>query len=292
MMEKEYKKAKNAYEKYNLNDEYGIEDKVLKYINERIEKNKEQIEEIIKIYGKKEKYEEIEKVIKEEINKKTEYKKQVNLLKRVDGFVSAKYKVSIGVVAVECYEVLEIVRYIIRGIKTRNAIIISDIEYEEKDEKNLILLIIKEALKKYGIDENLIQIMPYEECEYEKCDKVIYTYDNKEKIDKKESNKLYIYVENEDLREEANKEYKIEKEKGNIVEIVDGNINEAIDRINREISIGAVIYTKEAKKGYKFVNLVKSKNVFVNSTLQNIEEMEKSNDELLRYKKIMYELNI
>ena len=41
---------------------------------------------------------------------------------------------------------------------------------------------------------------------------------------------------------------------------------------------------------YKFVNMVRSKNVFVNATLLNSELVEKSSNELLMNKKIMYEL--
>ena len=69
-------------------------------------------------------------------------------------------------------------------------------------------------------------------------------------------------------------------------------MQEAIDKINKEISQGAVIYTKEGKKGYRFINLVRSKNVYVNTTLENIEKVEKSKEELLINKKIMYELKI
>ena len=69
-------------------------------------------------------------------------------------------------------------------------------------------------------------------------------------------------------------------------------MEEAIEKINKEISQGAVIYTKEGKKGYRFINLVRSRNVHVNTTLENIEKVEKSKEELLINKKIMYELKI
>ena len=47
MMEREYKKAKEAFETYNLNSEYEIAQNVLKYIYERIIKNKSEIEKIL-----------------------------------------------------------------------------------------------------------------------------------------------------------------------------------------------------------------------------------------------------
>ena len=74
------------------------------------------------------------------------------------------------------------------------------------------------------------------------------------------------------------------------VEIVKGNIEEVINKINTKISKGTVIYTQDPQKGYRYINLVRSENVFVNASLCNIEKMEESQDELLMNKKIMYEL--
>lgn len=290
MMEVEYKNAKNAYENYNLNNEYKLSEKILEYVKERIEKNKSEIEKIIRIYKRNFTYEDLKKVIDEEIEEGIEYKKQINLLKRDDNFVSAKYLNAIGIVGVECYDVLDTVKYMIRAIKTRNAIILSDVEYDETDEKHLILMIIEESLNKFNIKKELIQIIPYEECDYDKCDKVIFTYSGKKTLEKKYENKFYIYVEEKDFIKEAKIEYDEERKRGRVVELVGEDIDSAIDKINECVSEGAVIYTKNSDIAYKFVNLVKSKNVFVNATLLNSELVEKSSNELLMNKKIMYEL--
>ena len=177
MMEREYEKAKEAFETYNLNSEYEIMQNVLKYIYERIIKNKLEIEKILDLCKSKYTYEDIIKKVKEVLSEKIEYKSQVNVTRRDDGFLSAIYKTAIGVVAVECFDLLESIKYMLEAIKTRNSIILSDIEYKEDDEKHLLLLIIHEALSKFNINNNIIQILPYEECDYEKCDKVIYTYE-------------------------------------------------------------------------------------------------------------------
>jgi hypothetical protein len=106
----------------------------------------------------------------------------------------------VGVIAVEAYDTLEVIKYFIRAIKSRNAIVISDIEYDDTSIKFLILEIIKEALTKFGIDKNLIMILPYEECYYDYFDRVIFTYDkygkflSKLKIQEKESPNKYIYI--------------------------------------------------------------------------------------------------
>lgn len=290
MMEKEYKKAREAYNQYNLNTEYKIEEKILKYIGERIRENQKEIQEMLKIEKSELTYENIKEEIEKEIKKKSEYKNQIVLKKGQNNFVSTIYKTSIGVIAIEVYELIESIRYMIKAIKSRNAVIIADVEYEEKDVKGIILLIIREAIKKFGINEDIIQRLPYEEVDYEKCDKVIYTYTNKKAMDKEKTKKLYVYVEDERLENEARKEYERLLENNEEVEIVKGNIEEVINKINTKISKGTVIYTQDPQKGYRYINLVRSENVFVNASLCNIEKMEESQDELLMNKKIMYEL--
>ncbi len=288
MMEKEYYKAKLAYENYNLNTEYKLTENILKYIKEKA--NQKEIEQLLKIFKREYTYDDIEKVLQSEISKNNiKYKKQFTMKRRLDNFISAVYTVSVGVVAVECYDLLECVKYMIKAIKTRNSIIISDVEYEEKDDKNLILLIVQEALRKFNVDCNIIQILPYEECDYDKCDRVIYTYENKANRKKCETEKRYIYLQDETFSKEANDEYELEKKSGRDVELIEGNMSKVIDTINENINYGAVIYTKDSKIGYRFMNLVRSKNVFVNSTLENAEEVEASDDDLLMNKKIMYE---
>ena len=50
---------------------------------------------------------------------------------------------------VETTNILSVLEYFIKGIKSRNSITISDIEYKENDLKNAVLLIFKNALEKY-----------------------------------------------------------------------------------------------------------------------------------------------
>ena len=290
MMEKEYNKAKVAYQKFNLDTEYGKIDKVLEYTKKRIEANENEIREIIRINNEEESYERIIEAIREEVNTKTEYKAQVILKKREDNFVSSIYKTSVGIVGVECFNTIESIKYMLRGIKNKDAIILSDIEYKEKDVKALILEIIKEALVKFDIDENLITRLPYEEVDYTKCDKVICTYNNKNERKKEEINSVYIYIEDESLKSAAYNDYEYQKNNQKDIEILYGDIDEVIDRINEKEAIGAVIYTKDSKVAYKFINLVRAKNVFANTSIDYMENVDSCDNKLLMNKKIMYEL--
>src|SRR5699024_1959776 len=70
-------------------------------------------------------------------------------------------------------------------------------------------------------------------------------------------------------------------------EFLKGNIDEVIEKINSSYSEGAVIYTANPEIAYKFINLVKSKNVMVNASLQNIQDTKKSPDEMYVYKNMI-----
>ena len=280
-------KLRKATNNYRLNNSYEITENLLKYIQERIIANKSEIEELIKLKKEKYKYEEIKKAVDEEIKKKIKYKDYRRMYINKDKFISTMLLMPIGVIAVEAFDTIEVIKYFIKAIKSRNSIAISDVEYDEQSVKFLILEIFKEALKKFGIDQNLIMILPYEECFYKYFDKVIYTYDETGKTlienrydNKEESDQKYIYIEDNELEENA-------KRDNTDGEIVYGNIEEVIEKINTTYSQGAVIYTKNSQMAYKFINLVHSKNVMVNTSLQNVEDIKKSANEMYEYKKII-----
>ncbi len=280
-------KLRKATNNYRLNNSYEITENLLKYIQERIIANKSEIEELIKLKKEKYKYEEIKNAVDKEIKKKIKYKDYRRMYINKDKFISTMLLMPIGVIAVEAFDTIEVIKYFIKAIKSRNSIAISDVEYDEQSVKFLILEIFKEALKKFGIDQNLIMILPYEECFYKYFDKVIYTYDETGKTlienrydNKEESEQKYIYIEDNELEENA-------KRDNTDGEIVYGNIEEVIEKINTTYSQGAVIYTKNSQMAYKFINLVHSKNVMVNTSLQNVEDIKKTANEMYEYKKII-----
>ena len=286
-MRENVSKLRKATNDYRLNNSYEMTEDILKYIQERIRANKNEIEELIELKEEKYKYEEIKNAIDEEIEKEIKYKNYRRMYINKEKFISTSLLMPIGVIAVEAFDTIEVIRYFIRAIKSRNSIAISDVEYDEQSVKFLILEILQEALKKFGIDQNLIMILPYEECFYKYFDKVIYTYDKtgeklvENKYDNKdESEQKYIYIEDERLEE-------IAKRDNTNGEIVYGDIEEVIEKINTTYSQGATIYTSDSKIAYKFINLVHSKNVMVNTSLQNIKDTRKSSNEMYEYKNII-----
>lgn len=289
MMKDNIKKLRKASEGYILNNKEGLTEKTLEYIQNRIKENEEEIKKLIELKKEKITYEDIEKAIVEEIEKNEECKSYSNLLINKDKFLSVEIKMPVGIIAVEAYETIDVIKYYIKAIISRNAIAISDVEYEENNLKALILIIIQEALKKFEIDENLIILLPYEECFYEEFDETIYTYEKNGKkiqgieVEKKEhKEKMYVYIEEASLRTEALKNTN--------AEVMEGNIENIIEKLNKEKVKAVTMYTKDTQKAFEFINLVNAENIFINTSLENVENVEKSKNILYENRKIIIPL--
>lgn len=276
----------DAYYIYNLNDNLDLPNIILKYLRDRIETNKNEIEKIISIFEIDIKIEQIIDIINDEINISPKSIGKTIIDK--NGFMFAQVLVPIGLIAVRTYSSIEAIKYWVRAIKTRNVIVVSTKNYNEHSLESLILIIIKEALKKFNLNENLVSYISEEECQYELFDKVIYTYGKNgdifqnletqdiSKLDKN-AKKDYMYIEDESFKTEA------QKNKDAI--FLTGDIDDVISKIRN--SNTAVIYTKDSNKAYKFINLVNANNVFVNTNIQNASDTLISEDELYRYKNII-----
>lgn len=279
-MKNEIKSLEEAYKKYVLDNRVDIENSIIKYIMERLKVNKTEIENIIELNKKTIKYEDILDSVQEILDYEIESYHKTIINKQ--GFMFSQVLVPEGIIAVEAYEPLEIIKYWIKAIKTRNAIAISSVEYDETSIEALILIIIKEALSKYNLDENLIMYIPFEECFYEYFDKIIYTYNEngeaeKKKINEEQEEKMYVYIEDEFFRQEA--------EQNSGAEIIEDEMNEVLKKIKGAKC--ASIYTQNSEKAFQFINLADCKNVFVNTSVENAIQPIQSDDELFKYKNII-----
>lgn len=289
MTDKDMRLFKIAYKKYNLDARENIDEEILKYIYTRIIANKDIIDEMIKIAKEKISFEDIIKIFEQENKKQSKYKQEKALIKKENGFIFATYTTSVGVVAIETSDTLKVLKYFIEAIKTRNSIIISDIEFSEENVKSMLLIIFCEAISKFKLDSNLISIIPYEECDYSKFDKVIY--ENKIVDKRYEKDEYYIYLEDNYFEKEVEEEKEILKNNKKNVKVLRKNIEETIELINQNKPFAVSIYTRNSKIGYEFINLIHSKNVFVNSTLMNAIETENIENEFYMKKNIMYQLD-
>lgn len=281
-------KSKNAFENYNLNTESEIAEDIYNFIRERIIANKHEIEELTLINKEEMSYYKILEIMDDEEIDLENYKK-TNIMKKIDdNFLFAQYQVPVGVIGIFANNLEVAIKNIFKAITTRNSIILIEENYDKYSIENLVLLIVKESLKKFGVDDNIIQIVNKKDTDEDVLKQFDLVITNEGKIVKKEyKNKVYIYIEDNYFEDIAKKE--VEKLFGKEVELLTGNFEKAIEKINQNVNFGANIYTKNRKQGYRFVNLVKSKNVFFNATVLNAMETENIKDVYFTLKNIMYE---
>lgn len=276
----------NAFNSYNLNMDSELPERVLKYLYDRIEENRAEIEKLISIYKMDITIDYILKIIKDEENKQLKSIGKTIIDKQ--GFLFAQVPMPIGLIAVRANNVVQTIKYWVRAIKTRNSVVVASFQYNEYSLESLILIIIKEALSKFQINKNLVMYVSAKDCSYEYFDKVIYTcsdtgaqYGEPEVADISSNsvnrNKKYVYIENEDFRAYANQ--------NGDTELLTGEIDEVISKAKN--AEAAVIYTKDSQKAYKFINLACCDNVFVNTNLKNTFDKISSEDEMYKYRNVI-----
>ena len=255
MLEEKIKKLNKAFEEYNLDERQELSSKILKYIKTRLEENKEELM-VLSDLKQDVSIDRLIEIFDEESSKPEVYKKEKVLKKLENGFVYGSYTTSVGNVVIETGSTIDVLKYFIYGIQSRNTITISDLDYSEKDLKHALALIFSESIKKYGISEELLSIMPYEECYYDNFDVVINLDENKiEK--KKEIEKLLIYKASNSFTNDGEKEilyldkYKMD------YEVITDDFENAVKKINIQKPIGAVIYTDDAELERKIREEVK-----------------------------------
>ena len=149
MLKEQLKLLKNAYECYFSDQREDIDKKILTYVKKIINENEDIIKKLIELYEEKFGLEDIYRTIDETLNSEDIYKAKKVYKKRDDGFVHGKYTTSIGIIAIECSDTLKVLKYFAESIKSRNAIAISDIEFDETSLKSAFLVFFCEALEKF-----------------------------------------------------------------------------------------------------------------------------------------------
>ena len=291
MKKEEMNLIKNAYSSYNLITDEKIANKILKFAKKRIEKNKKDLETLIEVFKEEITFNDLISCFEKEMDEPELYKKEKVMKKVGNEFYYGTYTTSVGNVLIETSSSVSALKYFVKGIKSRNSITISDIEYHENDLKNAILIIFKNALEKYKVDSNLLNIMPYEECTNEYFDKVILEDENKTVVNKLNTGYSYIYLADESFASMAVNDLSRLSNRGKLVEILKGSFTDIITKINQETTFSACIYTGDRDLASNFINLAQASNVFVNASLEEAEVIEKIDDEFYTKKKIMYPIN-
>lgn len=291
MKKEEMNLIKNAYSSYNLITDEKIANKILKFAKKRLEKNKKDLETLIEVFKEEITFDDLISCFEKEMDEPELYKKEKVMKKVGNEFYYGTYTTSVGNVLIETSSSLSTLKYFVKGIKSRNSITISDIEYHENDLKNAILIIFKNALEKYKVDSNLLNIMPYEECTNEYFDKVILEDENKTVVNKIPTEYSYIYLADESFASMAVNDLSRLSNRGKQVEILKGAFTDVITKINQETTFSTCIYTGDRDLALSFINLAQASNVFVNASLEEAEVIEKIDDEFYTKKKIMYPIN-
>ena len=200
--------------------------------------------------------------------------------KNEEQFINVIYMVPKGIVYVEANDLKELLKEILLGIKYRNGTVIVVKEMNEYDINEILELLIQKSFNAYNL-ECAIKIIPYEEsgkieAEYKK----LRIFEEKDEEKEKEGN--VIYLENEDFSKEIRYV--------NDVDILKGSFDEIINKINEKGYKSAVIYTHSTDLGYKFINRINAENVFMNSSLQNVEKVGNNENKYLMNRQIMFSL--
>lgn len=185
---------------------------------------------------------------------------------------------------------LMIIKNIFKSIISKNALVIIEEDYNEYSIENFILLIVHEALKKLDVDENIVQIVEKNQLldeEFRMFDAVLK--DENVVYSKQDSDKIYVYQEDEEFNKIVEDEISRLRVNGKKVELLKGDFEIAINKINQTNNYATSIYTKDRKKAYEFINIVNSKNVFFNSTLGNARETKKCEEIFFKIKNISCE---
>lgn len=286
-------KAKEAYKNYVLNSDYKLGENIYKLIKERITANKKEIENLIELNKDATTYSEIMQILEKEKQTLNEYKK-TNVMSKIDNkFMFSQYQVPVGIIAIKTDNCYIAIQNIFKAICTRNAIVVIEDNYNEYSIEKLVLLIVQEAIKNFNIDENIIQIVDKNLISEEnlKAFDIIVSKQG-DTIEKSETDKMYIYQEDEYFTDIVENEVKRLKISGKDVEVIKGEMEDCIEKINKDKTFGVCIYTKDRKKAYKFINLVNSENVFFNGTLLNAKKTKKLSSVYLTLKNLVYEYGI
>lgn len=292
MNEKEIELLNKAYEQYNLDLRPDLEKDVLNYIYSRFEANRDAINSLIDICTDTEytiTYDQLDEVFRNELDGEFPYKTGTPLTRYDNGFAKGSYLTSIGPIVIEVSDPLKVLKVMIKAIKTRNAICISDYYFNEVSINSALLIIFCEAIAKFNIDRNLIMILPPEDCFIEEFDnRILLEDDMNEVIKPGDNNIIYIYEQDEVFDDEVNKQIKSVKDNNLEAVLEKGDSDEVINKINKEHPICAVIYTTNSMEAYKFINLVHSTNVFVNASPLNYENGENISNPFLKKKTFIY----
>lgn len=264
--------ARRAFRKYVINNNSNVSTDIFDYIISKIKENKEKIEQIIEINNDNISYEQIINLIENEKDSKNKFKTK--------NIHTGRYNVPIGVIGIECSGAEDSIKSMLKSISTRNSIIILQDNFSKYSTESLILLIIKECLKNFYVDDNIIQMFQKEEIDLKKLDKLIKKDGNV--IQKGDYKTIYLYQENEEFKDDIQNEVErlqsSEMYKSYVVKPITGEFGNVVNFMNVNKACAVCMYTNNNQKAYKFINWIDSPNVFVNTGIKSCKNIGYENE--------------
>ena len=260
--------ARRAYRKYVINNNKNISNEIFDYIQNKLQENETEINKLIEINKDEISFENILEYLEKEKKNNGKFK--------LKNEKTGSYNVPIGVIGIECENAKDAIQSMFKAISTRNSIMVLHDNFSKYSTESLILLIIKECLKNFYVDENLIQMFEKEEIDLNSLDRVILNNKNND-VKTHKSNTIYIYQENDafenDVRNEVERLQNNDRYKSYDIKPIKGEFGNVINYLNSQKEAPAVcMYTNNTQRAYKFINWINSPNVFVNTGIKkNIE---------------------
>lgn len=289
--------AKNAFENYNLHKNPEITKTICSYIQERIEANASEIEQVINLDNAPITYNDIIEIFEYEMKEIDEYKQTISMKKIDNNFMLASYKVPKGIIKIYSYKPVTTVRNIFKAVITRNSVVIVESDYRKYSVQNLILLIVQELLKKFDVDENIIQVISKNEDveSIQGYDEIIFDSNNlieskKAMVEKAKSDMHYIYMQDEFFSNIVKNELRKMNLARCKASVITGKFEAAVEQINKTQNVGVAIYTQDQKLAYRFINLINSDNVYVNASIVDVKVSSEIDNRFFRVKNIAYEI--
>lgn len=289
-VQKEILEARSAFRKYVINNKKNISLDILNYIEEKLYENESKIDKIIEINQNSITFEDILGLLQE-------YKQKINNFK-LRNKKTGHYQVPIGVIGVRCNSIKDCIDNMFNAITTRNAIIILDENYNKYSTESLLLLIIKECLRNFYIDDNIVQMTTKGEINLNQVDKCVnFVNELSSKTDSKTSfenfeNTIYLYKEDDSFEDEVKNEVEklqnMEKYKRSKIQIITGDFANVVDFLNKSKTYAVCIYTNNSHRAYKFINWVNCENVFVNTGIKDPKIVSKGDNEYFMYKYVLH----
>lgn len=277
--------ARRAFRKYVINNNKNITNDIFNYTQNKLFENEDEINKLILLNNDDISFNDIVELINKEEKNIGKFKSKSSS----DGC----FNVPVGVIGIECNSTERAIKAIFKAISTRNAVIILHDNYNQYSTEALILLIVKECLKNFYVDDNIVQMFPREQIDCTKLDKVIYCDG---KIQHKNiANTIYIYQEDDSFDKVVQSE--IQRLKDNDVyssfniKPVKGDFGKVVNYFNNNPQNASAVcmYTNNSQRAYKFINWINSPNVFVNTGVQEFKDMSRSSNKFYNSKFVLHE---